>query len=238
MNEKRATTILLLIFASVFVYSVFMRDTVAGSGAVVQEYISPANRQPSYYPASSTPTSIVAQPAPPTPVLPLKRVFVWSIAYSTGGLGGYNGAVAKCQFAATNASLSGRWVPWLSVWPASPLYPNITAKDQIPDAKYIRLDGKVVAMNKADLLDGTLLNPINVDENKQKVTSDLLAWTGTSSSGHQTLADCKGWNVGIMNLFGTTGFVNAINYSWTAGSSSGLSASCGNLPHRLYCFEK
>lgn len=81
-----------------------------------------------------------------TLVILAKRVFVTSTSQS-GQLGGLSGADALCQTRANAGGLGSTWKAWLST-------SSVNAKDRVVDATYVRLDGVVVASNKADLTDG------------------------------------------------------------------------------------
>src|SRR3989344_5001425 len=108
MDEKRATTILLLIVGAVFVYSVFQYDSFGGSG----EAVAPVSRQPSNaavlgsssgsYAANTSNTTNTTYGRIPPVAVPTKRVFVTNTTYfgNMGGLGGWGGAANACYFAA------------------------------------------------------------------------------------------------------------------------------------------
>ena len=114
--------------------------------------------------------------------LPSERiVFVTSATYNAN-LGGLSGADSKCQELANAAGLSGNFKAWLSV-------AGINAKDRIcvgTDLPFKKVNGVKVADNCADLLDGTLDSPINIDEWGNTVPSDSEVWTGTDQSGYDT----------------------------------------------------
>ncbi len=219
MVEKRVTGILIVVVAALLVYNIFTTNRGSTQG---EEYAVAAD---------DTETGAAIAPL-------RKRVFLTSNLY-TGNLGGLQGADIKCQQAATNASLRGRWVAWLSVQIVSNITNNtiIHAKDRIPDARYILLNGTVVADDKADLTDGTIDNPIQMNEFRQIVPSTGAwpsVWTGTNSAGLATGGDCKGWTTVTNQLMGTIGQYANTSYQWTAWSS----LICNYAPQRLYCFEK
>jgi hypothetical protein len=133
---------------------------------------------------------------------------------------------AICNQLATRAKLSGTFVAWLSDG-------QTNAIDRIADRAYFLLDDRRVAASKADLTDGTLENPIEVDETGAVVEPDEagpFVWTGTNSAG---LADqhCNGWISGRA-VDGKQGLHYTTGSSWTAVGSSACSG-----PGRLYCFE-
>src|SRR5690606_8308287 len=86
-----------------------------------------------------------------------KRMFVTSIGW-TGNLGGIAGATAKCQARADTAGLGGTWDAWISAADSSPSLRFVASTTH-----YARLDGQEVAQTWADLTDGSLDVPINID---------------------------------------------------------------------------
>ena len=95
--------------------------------------------------------------------------------------------------------------------------------------RYVRTDGTLVASTWADLTDGTLLAPIDRDENGDPV-SDFI-WTNVDSAGQQETAtvDCSEWNSAGGN--GRVGSTSETDGDWTAISAD----SCAQQ-NRLYCF--
>ncbi len=162
-----------------------------------------------------------------------KRAFASSIPF-TGALGGIAGGDQKCTMFATNAGLGGQWMAWLSTG-------NSNARDRIPDVKYKRVDGVMIAMNKADLVDGTIDNTLNVDEHGVVVRAHIppnhYAWTGTHENGLWTGSgtDCNGWTSASSAVLGQQGHVHTTNaWSATFPATCDHSDSAGGL---LYCFE-
>ncbi|MCO4763575.1 MAG: DUF839 domain-containing protein, partial [Myxococcales bacterium] len=178
-----------------------------------------------------------------------RRVFLTSALY-TGNLGGIAGGHAKCQALANAAGLGGKWMAWLSTyqsWPSS--YFN---KASVP---YRRLDGKTVALNWNDLVDGTLDNPINVTEKKQVIGSSQSAsysacgssykpkvHTGTTTSGSRasssSLHACYRWQTTSSSSSYRTysGRATSTNSQWTQACSSDRCSS--SYRGHLYCFEQ
>lgn len=182
-------------------------------------------------PISSTPT--------PTSAPTSFRVFVTSVTYN-GNLGGASGADDRCQERANAASLGGTWKAWISSNTAN-------AKDRIPDKEYVRTDGVVVANNKADLLDGTLDNPIDKSEGGDNPVSSGTAvevFTGTDPNGVLRTASpiytgvinypCADWTEGTYRgAQAVIGGYASTNANWTDKTFMG---GCDSL-RRLYCFE-
>lgn len=108
----------------------------------------------------------------------------------------------------------------------------IDAKDNIflSKGRYILLDGTPIASNFEDLLDGNLLNPINLSEKFELVESEV--WTGTDFSGTGRAENCNYWSTGspFSGVRGSSWFTDS---RWTEFDES---VSC-NLMLHLYCFE-
>lgn len=170
-----------------------------------------------------------------------KHVFVTS-TMSAGNLGGRAGADARCATAAASAKLPGVWIAWLSE-----SGPAVTsAPDRIPhNGPFYRLDGVIIAQDKARLSSGTLLAPIIVTETGAVLASpkeeDARVWTGTHPDG-TLFADCNKWSTTNELLFGTIGWLtHTTNGRWTdnGGAAPGVGIvnwGCQTIA-RLYCFE-
>jgi len=173
-----------------------------------------------------------------------KTVFVSSATYTgdlrEGGAGsGLDGANAKCNNLASAAGLTagGRvFKAWLS---------NSTdsAADRLTHSSvpYVRIDGVVVADDWADVVDGGLANPINVDEYGIPKGGEYGAfvWTGTNTAGYYSGEDkyacTTDWTCSIYDSSqtGMIGYSGVISSSWTSGSNSRCSSN-----RALYCFEQ
>lgn len=146
-------------------------------------------------------------------------IFVSSTKW-TGPMGGLDGADAKCSFLAKQAGFSGIWKALMS--------DSITdAKDRLPDTAFYRIDGAKIANSKADLFDGTLLMPINIDEHGTKC-STCVVWTGTNADGTKTDKNCHSW--GWVDETGGAGGADATNSAWAYHANMMCSAS-----EHLYC---
>lgn len=158
------------------------------------------------------------------------RVFVTSSTYN-GNLGGLGGADQKCQQAAEAAGLGGKWIAWLSTT-------SVNAKNRIPDTNvgYYRLDGVKIADDKADLTDGNISNPINVDDERNQVNARV--WTSTNSNGMRAgggISDnyCNNWKSGSYWYGGGVGNTSRSDSAWTYTT---FFPPC-DRNYRLYCFE-
>ncbi len=156
------------------------------------------------------------------------KVFLTSTTYN-GNLGGLAGADAKCQARAQAAGLTGTWKAWLSAIDGD-------ARDRITNHEYVRTDGALVAINLDDLTDGTIANPINIDENGNKVTSNPFPWTATKSSGVLKTASATCDSSSWTSMAGL-GWIGAADYTDGMWTETALASACGTTK-RLYCFEQ
>jgi len=96
------------------------------------------------------------------------------------------------------------------------------------------MDGMLIANNKADLTDGTIANPINLDEYGTNISVGY-AWTGTFSSGFaDTVDNCNSWTSGSVSVYGRWGDANRVSAGWTDYTADG----CQTSGFKLYCFEQ
>jgi hypothetical protein len=103
---------------------------------------------------------------------------------------GLAGADAECQERAEDAGLAGTWTAWLSTSSKDGV-PGVDAIDRILDGRYELVDGTVIADDMADLTDGELNAPINLNEFGSKENDDT--WTGTRPDGTDTGTNCSNW---------------------------------------------
>jgi hypothetical protein len=163
--------------------------------------------------------TVILDAPPPADVV---QVFVTSERF-TGDLGGLSAADDLCTAAAEAADLGGDWTAWLSDG-------STNARDRILDAEYQLLDGTLVATSLADLTDGSLVAPINVDENG--ATVDGNPWTGTESDGTGGADNCGDWADGTNAGSGIQGDTESATATWTR---LGSTAPC-DFQRGLYCF--
>lgn len=137
------------------------------------------------------------------------------------------GGDAKCQTRADAAGLGGAWKAWLSD-------STTNAKDRIEDAQYVRLDNALIANNKADLTDGTIANPISINENNITQSGNRGVWTGTNPDGNKAsggdFANCVNWTGDGSGIVGIDDLTTSL---WTFVGA----LDCSVNPNRLYCFE-
>ncbi|MBA3548429.1 MAG: DUF4215 domain-containing protein [Nannocystis sp.] len=168
-------------------------------------------------------------------------VFVSSATYQAAALGGLQGADDRCQKLADAAPLVGRYRAWLSDGDASPA--TRFDKSELPfilPTSQLGV-GVVVATDWVDLVDGSLLHAIQVDENGELLApgesclaAEVLAWTHTSATAgpRDADADCGGWkfNTGV----GDAGLINSDEPAWTEGCAQ---VSCAK-PLHIFCIEQ
>ena len=143
------------------------------------------------------------------------------------GLMGIAAGDAICNARAASAGLAGTYKAWLSDGTN-----DMVSRLTTTTGPWIRLDGVKIANDKADLIDGTLLTEIIVDENGNYGLNSGMAWTGTVSNGTAAADTCTHWTDGSAGSNGTVGYINSIDYSW----SGWVQEPC-NAPGNLYCFE-
>lgn len=162
----------------------------------------------------------------------VKLVFVTSTSY-TGSLGGVSGADSKCSTRATAGGLSGTFKAWIADRNL-PSAPSVTfAQANIP---YVLVNGTQVADNWADLIDGSLDNPISINELGGAVTADV--WTNVNANGSTkntgATGTCSDWAVGSGSWGGGYGVTSSTAGGWT---NTGNTAGCDPV-NRLYCFQQ
>ncbi len=171
------------------------------------------------------------------------RVFVSSTKFTGGGFGGLAGADAQCQSLADSSGVNGTFVAWMSDSTAD-------AKDRITQnsGAYVLLDGTLIADSFADLIDGSLYNPIDITENSTSLSdqADWAAqvWTGSESdgslaaTGNFSTSTCFDWTSNTTyTLNNPVGGIIGSTYSDATGWSTNYAGKC-NFERHFYCFEK
>lgn len=157
-----------------------------------------------------------------------KRVFVTSLGYTGGEIGGLSGADAICQSHADAASLPGTFKAWLSDSSSGP--EDNFSRAGLP---YLRVDEVRVADSWKDLTDGSNLQAtINLDENGDNAT--VVVWTSTLTDGSKNPANanCTNWTSNAGQ--GSYGVSFQAIFTWTDALDEN---SCDNV-QALYCFEQ
>lgn len=159
-----------------------------------------------------------------------KRVFLTSSTFSAD-FGGLAGADAICQQLADDVNLTGTFKAWLSDGSESP-----SSRFTRSNGPYIGIDDEPIASSYQDLTDGSLLNPICVDEMGADRCNDIsLAWTGTTITGEGSMrfGNCENWTTTDTGGFGDAGGPRNIGEGWT----SRFAGDCSD-PNALYCMEQ
>lgn len=184
-----------------------------------------------YAAPAPTPVPPTPTPAPLPPSTAYKRVFITSTTHN-GNLGGLEGGDSICETQAWATNLRGTWKAWLSGQGAS-------AATRLTHASvpYKLLNGTIVADSWIDLTDGTLDNPISINENNTACPSYEIAWTGTYPDGSASSGRCGDWWLTGREGISTAGTAGQCNSSVSNWSSAGSSYECSGLRH-LYCFEQ
>jgi hypothetical protein len=160
----------------------------------------------------------------------VKRVFVTSTTTS-GAIGGLLAADSFCQARANAAALPGAYMAWLSDATDSP-----SRRMTRHSGPYVLTNGTRVADDWADLTDGSLRNPIDVDElGRASTLAGCRVWTNTTTFGGVKGAEsCEKWSSNLALSMGAAGVASATNATWTEGCGGVLCVSS----LALYCFEQ
>ncbi len=165
----------------------------------------------------------------------VRRVFVTSEPIGipfVQGLSALEGADSVCQEFANSAGVGGTWMAWLSI--PDNMGPSLEELFLPPEVGYVRLDKEVVAYNWPDLVDGDILNPIEITEfNSPIANTNHVVWTGTNPSGQPTDESCGDWSIfdGATTAFGNA---TKTDGAWTQATDAAAFHPCG-APARLYC---
>ena len=158
-------------------------------------------------------------------------VFITSNSY-TGNMGGLDGADSICNQLASAAQLTGTYKAWLSDDTSSP------AGRFTHYGQFVLVDGDPVANDWEDLTDGTIMNPINIDENGNNFPEEYFyVWSNTDSDGsvYETTSICLNWTTDSPDERGRGAYPALTDYRWTRPTYTN---NCGNTIFRIYCFEQ
>jgi hypothetical protein len=170
-------------------------------------------------------------------------------------MGGLAGADATCNARAAAGGLTGTFQAWLCANGVSPATRSTHAT-----VNYRRTDSTLIASNWADLTDGNILNPINVDEfgNDVSASAPFLPWTYVNTAGgcdNETylspgfgpcpaFSNCptncandgagNGWTSSSGFAQGSKGDINATGANWT----DGVTGLCSTPAERIYCIQQ
>jgi hypothetical protein len=155
-------------------------------------------------------------------------LFVTSTTH-TGDLGGIAAADTICGARATAAGLTGTYQAWISDGTTSPA----TRSTQHEAATYRSPSGVLYAASWSGLVDGSISNSINEDENGTPVPNQEAVWTNVSHLGAGTVGTnhCSGWtSTDGVGAVGRTG--NLLSF-WTNLGTTPCTSS-----NHLYCIEQ
>lgn len=153
------------------------------------------------------------------------RIFVTSTRQNAD-FGGIAGADELCANQASDAGLDGDFKAWLSTR-SSPVTERIAHGAE----PYVRTDGRLLANDWDDLLDGALNAPIDKDADGESRSGDV--WTGTLADGQPYEGDdCAGFTSSAGGN-AQCGDSESSTATWTEN----LTPSC-SITLRLYCIEQ
>jgi hypothetical protein len=156
-------------------------------------------------------------------------MFVSSVPVAGNAFGGlWAAADAFCQGLADAPTAV---VP-IGIYHALISFDEISAKNRLIDAPYVRIDGTPIARNKAELYSIDLLNSIRVNEHNS-FNGVSAIYTGTSGDGSKG-TNCLNWTSNDGDDTATAG-INATFASpnWT---NSGTFTCAASLP--IYCVQQ
>lgn len=175
-------------------------------------------------------------------VFTTSAVFTGDLATAGFGVDGLDGADNLCQEAAEAVGAivpAGEYVAFLST-------STVAARDRLSpnNLGYVLANGTtVIATSKVDLLDGSILDPILLDETGINITptpspsgaSPGNVWTGSTASGNlfDAQSTCSNWTSEGFDTEGRIGFPSEVNAEWVSGTNN----LCG-FTERLYCFQR
>jgi hypothetical protein len=153
-------------------------------------------------------------------------VFTTAMTF-TGALGGVDGANGKCDAAAIQAKLPGRFVAFLAL--NSGVSSSITS---LPTQRDWALRTNIVAFHGRPDLPGTHVAGVelNVSETGESFPSGTLAWTGLDNLSTQYT--CMDWT--STEGGGGVGYSPNTDDKWKDTGATPLACSS---PASLYCFE-
>jgi hypothetical protein len=153
------------------------------------------------------------------------------------------------------AGFKGTWKAWLSSCDDEAVYcaSGTIAANRLTHRQgpYMLSNGVIVANNWTDLTDGTISNPINIDEKKVNVGISRVAtgtkYTGDSFHSSSGMGDDSGrycYNWASTSGWSHVGYTNQVDFHWSSQVTSSCStAGCGggacNVANlKLYCLKQ
>jgi hypothetical protein len=141
-------------------------------------------------------------------------------------LGGVAGADEICATQALAAGLEGEFKAWLSTI-ASPVADRVTQAS----GPYVLVNGARIADDWDDLVDGSILVPINLDASGVMRAGEV--WTGTLADGDAYPDDdCAAFTRGTSGV-ALCGATSSTTDTWTENITPACSTQLG-----LYCIQQ
>jgi hypothetical protein len=153
------------------------------------------------------------------------RIFVTDTPQNAD-FGGIAGADALCAAQAAAAGLDGEFKAWLSTVSSA-------VSDRITHASgpYVLVDGTMIANDWDDLVDGSILAPVNLDADGVRQSGEV--WTGTlATGGSYPNDDCAAFTSASAGD-ALCGASSSTSMTWTEN----ITPPCSTLL-RLYCIEQ
>jgi hypothetical protein len=158
-----------------------------------------------------------------------KLAFLTSTGHASG-FGTVTAADQICQTRADAAGLDGVFRAWIATaarFPSERFDPNV--------GPWLRTgDLALIAVNLADLADGTIGIALRYDEFGENVEdAPTIAWTGVTAAGTPAQYRCADWTATSVDSFAYVGAITARDEGWT---HAGIELC--NEQARFYCFEQ
>jgi hypothetical protein len=136
-----------------------------------------------------------------------------------------------CGLTASNYQLGGTWDSWTSDSVNGSPATRFTKSSE----PYRMLDGVLVANDWADLIDGLLVNPIDLPPDYIRASNSEV-WTGTLPDGTADLTNgnCVDWTSTNMADTAAVGITSTTDMTWTGV----FPQYCNRTNVRVYCFEQ
>ena len=161
-------------------------------------------------------------------------VFVTSEVFQGGDFGSLDGADAECRALASAAELENAqsFRAWLSDESGAPTTRFLQSR-----GRYVLLDGREVASNWDDLVDGMLWTTIDVTEVAEQIPGSAV-WSNTGIDGSlaEDPADCEDWTSSSGSHEGRQGAFVFNDAGWTDVDMFNP-GPCNDVAF-LYCFEQ
>jgi len=101
------------------------------------------------------------------------------------------------------------------------------------EVPYVLVNGTLIANNWADLIDGQLAAPIDVDEHGTPAVATEV-WTGTYADGTATVDTCNDWTSTDTTVYAQQGVTDHVDAGWTIMYLQ----FCDRGLIRLMCFQQ